>query len=33
MRGNRTFEDFDPAEEWSRTAEADAVKISVPGKY
>ncbi|KAK3146559.1 hypothetical protein QOZ80_3BG0268050 [Eleusine coracana subsp. coracana] len=30
MRG-RTFEDFDPAFEWSRAAEADAVKISLPG--
>ncbi|KAK3149807.1 hypothetical protein QOZ80_3AG0223150 [Eleusine coracana subsp. coracana] len=30
MRG-RTFEDFDPAVQWSRAAEADAVKISLPG--
>lgn len=32
IRGNRTFEDFDPAVEWSRAEEADAVKISLPGK-
>lgn len=31
VRGNRTFEDFDPAVEWSRAAEADAVKITLPG--
>uniref|UniRef100_A0A0A9C308 SHSP domain-containing protein n=1 Tax=Arundo donax TaxID=35708 RepID=A0A0A9C308_ARUDO len=28
---NRTFEDYDPAVEWSRAPEADAVKFSLPG--
>jgi hypothetical protein len=28
----RTFEEYDAAVEWSRSAEADAVKISLPGK-
>lgn len=29
---NRTFEEYDPAVEWSRTGDADTVKISLPGK-
>lgn len=29
---NRSYEEYDAAFEWSRAAEADAVKISLPGK-
>lgn len=32
MAKNRNFEEFDPAVEWSRSPEADAVKLSLPGK-
>jgi hypothetical protein len=33
MANNRTYEEHTPAVEWSRSAaEADAVKISLPGK-
>jgi hypothetical protein len=32
MRGNRTFKDFNPTVDWNRSAEVDAVKISLPGK-
>ncbi|XP_062209372.1 inactive protein RESTRICTED TEV MOVEMENT 2-like [Phragmites australis] len=28
---NRTYEEYDPTVEWSRAAEADTVKISLPG--
>ena len=32
MANNRTYEEYEPAVEWSRTADADAVKLSLPGK-
>jgi len=32
MANNRTYEEYEPAVEWSRNPEADAVKISLPGK-
>lgn len=31
MANNRTYEEYEPAVEWSRTAEADTVKLSLPG--
>ncbi|EER91130.1 hypothetical protein BDA96_01G155900 [Sorghum bicolor] len=31
MANNRTYEEYEPAVEWSRNPEADAVKISLPG--
>jgi len=29
---NRAYEEYDPSVEWSRGAEADSVKIVLPGK-
>ncbi|XP_062213341.1 proline-rich receptor-like protein kinase PERK8 [Phragmites australis] len=31
LGANRTFDEYDPAVEWSRAAEADVLKISLPG--
>ena len=32
MANNRTYEEYEPAVEWSRSAEADAVKLWLQGK-
>jgi hypothetical protein len=32
MANNRIFDEYNPAVEWSRSDEADAVRISLPGK-
>lgn len=29
---NRVFEEYDPSVEWSFSAEADSIRISLPGK-